>query len=118
MISVERGTLRGRTDAWGAIGRLTGAAQAGSGGALLVTGPPGSGRSSLLAEAVQHADGMTVLSAAGVPDETAVPFSGLAELLAPVLDELDHLPAPQAAALRRALGLAAARRRRCPPEQR
>ncbi|GAA1255793.1 LuxR family transcriptional regulator [Pseudonocardia aurantiaca] len=106
MVVVMRGALRGRAAAWGAVGRLTGAAQAGSGGALLVTGPPGSGRSSLLAEAVQHADGMTVLSAAGVPDETAVPFSGLAELLAPALDELDHLPAPQAAALRSALGLA------------
>ena len=49
---------------------------------------------------------MHVLSARGVESEAELPFAALHQLLRPALGELDGLPAPQAAALRRALGLA------------
>src|SRR5215470_17791716 len=51
---------------------------------------------------------MTVLRAAGVEAEVELPFAALHQLLRPLLDRLGHLPAPQAAALHAALGLAAA----------
>ena len=49
---------------------------------------------------------MHVLSARGVESESELPFAALQQLLRPALGLLDRLPAPQAAALRSALGLA------------
>jgi DNA-binding CsgD family transcriptional regulator len=60
---------------------LAGAA-AGRGGALVLRGEPGIGRSSALAAAAAAATGFTVLTAPGYPDETAVEFGGLYRLLA------------------------------------
>lgn len=92
-------------------------ARSGIGTALLVVGPPGAGRSSVLTDATAAATDVTVVTGGGVPTETTVPFSGLSQLLAPRLADagapsdhadfsLDGLPVPQAAALRCALGLA------------
>ncbi len=84
----------------------------GKGGALLVTGAPGAGRSALLGEAVDHAKNagdtgeMSVLSVTGVAGESAMAFSALSALLAPVLAGIDELPPVQAAALRAALAIA------------
>ena len=49
---------------------------------------------------------MHVLSARGVESESELPFAALQQLLRPALGLVDRLPAPQAAALRSALGLA------------
>ena len=78
-------------------------AAAGEGGALVVAGRPGVGKSALLAAAIADVD--PVLSVTGVQSEIALPFAGLRGLLEPVLDEVDALPAPQRRALRAALGL-------------
>ncbi len=51
---------------------------------------------------------MCVLSGAGVESEAELPFAALHQLVRPVLRHVDDLPEPQAAALRGALGLAAA----------
>ena len=59
----------------------------------------------MLAQVAAEADGWRVLSAQGVPAESDLPFSGLHQLLAPVLAGLDVIPAVQARALRGALGL-------------
>ena len=48
---------------------------------------------------------MTVLTARGVPSESQISFSGLLELLRPLLGQLPELPPPQAAALAGALAL-------------
>lgn len=80
-------------------------ARAGSGGALVVRGEPGIGKSALLRYAEGHADGMRVLLAHGVESEAELPFSGLYELLRPLLDRLDEIPERQAAALCGAFGL-------------
>jgi DNA-binding CsgD family transcriptional regulator len=80
-------------------------ARVGRGRALVLIGEPGIGKSSLLAQVVADADGWLVLAAEGVPAESDLPFSGLQQLLAPVLAGLDMIPAVQARALRGALGL-------------
>jgi hypothetical protein len=75
--------------------------------ALLLLGGPGMGKTVLLARAAREARsaGMRVLSAAGRESEQDLAFAGLHQLLRPVLDRVDGLPARQAEALRGALGI-------------
>src|SRR6202158_47144 len=80
-------------------------ARSGVSGTLLVSGEPGIGKSALLNYAADKAPDMTMLSAAGVKAESELAFSGLAELLHPILDRIDEIPKPQAAALASALPL-------------
>jgi DNA-binding CsgD family transcriptional regulator/tetratricopeptide (TPR) repeat protein len=87
------------------VGEVLADARRGRGRALVVSGPPGVGKSDLLARIAADAEGWLVLSARGVPAEKDLPFSGLHQLLAPALGELDAIPAVQARALRGALGL-------------
>ena len=76
------------------------------GGALIVTGPAGIGKSSLLlaAEHTARDRGMTVLTATGVQSETRLPFAGLHQLLRPILGRVDRLAPPQRDALSAAFG--------------
>lgn len=101
-----RVVFRGRRDELTTIKNVIESAIAGSGASLLVTGPPGAGRSTLLTEAAATTAGVEVMTARGVATESAMPYSGLSELLAPVMAEIEQLPAPQAHALRCAVGLA------------
>src|SRR3982750_3175578 len=80
-------------------------ARGGRSGVLVLRGEPGVGKSALLADALEHAEGMTVLSGRGIESEAHLPYAGLHQLVRPILDGLDHLPGPQARALRGALGL-------------
>jgi DNA-binding CsgD family transcriptional regulator len=78
-----------------------------SGGALLLLGEPGVGKTALLnaaAEAAMAAE-TQVVRAAGVEFEADVGFSGLNQALFPISCELDQLSAPQRHALSVALGL-------------
>src|SRR4051794_25614550 len=100
--------LLGRAEETERIDALLTAAHAGQGGALVVRGEPGIGKSALLDHAIARAGGATVLRARGVESEVTIAFAGLHELLRPALGALDRLPGPQAAALRGALGLAPA----------
>ena len=76
-------------------------------GSLVLRGEAGVGKTALLDEAIDAADGFLVLRAVGVAAETAVPFAGLDALLRPILDLLDTIPPAQAQALRGALALEA-----------
>ncbi|MBM7808250.1 DNA-binding CsgD family transcriptional regulator [Geodermatophilus bullaregiensis] len=97
--------LAGRDRERAAIAALVDAARAGRGGALVLTGPPGVGKSALLADALARAEGMTVLRTQGLESESPLAFAALQRLLRPVLaDCVQHLPQPQARALRAALG--------------
>ena len=89
-----------------AVGALLAGASAGCGGVLVLRGEAGMGKSTLLRDAVAGAAGLTVLSCAGVESEVAQAFSGLHQLVRPVLRHVDGLPVAQAEALRGALGLA------------
>ena len=74
---------------------------------LLLLGDPGMGKTVLLAEAARGARsaGMRVLAAAGRESEQNLAFAGLHQLLRPVLDRVDSLPAVQAEALRGAFAI-------------
>jgi len=98
--------LLGREAECAAIDRLLDDARAGSGGALVVRGEAGIGKSALLGYARQHAGPMLVLSAVGVEAESDLAFAGLHELLRPVFGCLGALPETQSQALAGALGLA------------
>ncbi|ACQ80942.1 transcriptional regulator, LuxR family [Beutenbergia cavernae DSM 12333] len=97
--------LLGREDDQRAIDALIAAARLGSGGALVVTGDAGIGKSALLDDAVARAEGFQVLRVTGTEAERDLPFAGLAELLRPVTDRIEDLPHPQATALATALAL-------------
>ncbi|KQX64398.1 hypothetical protein ASD06_09445 [Angustibacter sp. Root456] len=83
-----------------------------SGGALLVTGEAGSGKSALLQHAayvVAAQSDSRVLRVSGVEFEADLSYAGLNQLLLPVFDDLQHLPDREAGALRAALGLESGR---------
>jgi DNA-binding CsgD family transcriptional regulator len=99
------GDLVGRDTELAHVAELV-AGAAEQGGALLVTGPPGIGKSELLAAAVgraRHA-GHLVLSTVGVESELPLPFAGLHQVLAPVLHLVAERPGPQRRALLAAFG--------------
>jgi DNA-binding CsgD family transcriptional regulator len=89
------------------IDEVLDAAREGRGGALVVRGEPGIGKTALLNAAVERAEGMRVFRALGVESEVDIAFSGLHELLRPALSSLDTVPDLQAVALRAALALGA-----------
>src|SRR4051794_13839701 len=78
---------------------IDGVAQCGA--ALVVRGDPGIGKSSLLTAAREMASTRAFMCVAttGVQSETHLPFAGLQQLLQPLLDRVDELPAPQRTAL-------------------
>ncbi|MET0493511.1 MAG: AAA family ATPase [Actinoplanes sp.] len=97
--------MLGRTAERALIDDLLTGARAGVSGALVITGEPGIGKTTLIGYAVGQATGLRVLTARGYEDESEIPFAGLADLLRPILDVLTGLPEPQADALRSALAL-------------
>ena len=92
-----------------AIDRLLSRARTGHGGGLLLRGEPGIGKSALLRYAREQAGQECVLQAAGAVAESDLAYAAIHQLLGPLLPRADGLPEPQAAALRIALGLQAAR---------
>ena len=78
-----------------------------SGGALVLSGEPGIGKSRLLAVAAGFARerGFTVLSTTGVQSEAHLAFAGLHQLLRPLRFRAADLPAAQRAVLDAAFGL-------------
>ena len=88
------------------IDALLEAARGGEGGALVLRGEAGIGKTALLEAARDRAGGIRVLSARGVEAESELPFAGLSDLLGPLVDRMVELPGPQAEALAGALGLA------------
>ncbi len=104
--AAERG-LYGRERELGALGQLLRRLCEDAGGALVVRGEAGIGKSALLAavtgEAREH--GTRVLSAVGVQSEAQISFAGLHQLLRPVLHLAEGLSSRQRAALLAAFGM-------------
>ncbi|GAA0624180.1 LuxR family transcriptional regulator [Sporichthya brevicatena] len=77
------------------------------GGALVLRGPAGIGKSVLLHAGMERARGraMLVLSTTGTQMEARLPFAGLHQLLRPVLGQAERLPTPQRSALLAAFGM-------------
>jgi DNA-binding CsgD family transcriptional regulator len=97
--------LKGRRIERDALGRLIEAVRTGESRALVVRGEPGVGKTALLEHLVGQASACRVERAAGIQSEMELAFAGLHQLLGPMLDRLERLPAPQRDALRTAFGL-------------
>jgi DNA-binding CsgD family transcriptional regulator len=99
--------LYGRDRELGVLAALVGRLSDAEGGALVMRGEPGIGKSALLAAAAARArdHGVRLLSAVGVQSEARLPFAGLHQLLRPVLPLAQRLPARQRTALLAAFGM-------------
>jgi DNA-binding CsgD family transcriptional regulator len=97
--------LLGRRHECAQLDRLLEAVRSGHGGALVVAGEPGIGKTTLLEYAIESASGLRVARAVGIESEMELPFAALHQLCASMLDRLDRLPPPQSGALGVAFGL-------------
>jgi DNA-binding CsgD family transcriptional regulator len=94
--------LVGRHEETRRLEELTRAAAKGHGGALVLRGGPGIGKSSLLDHVRRTTAGFLVIEASGAEFESELPFAALHQLCMPMLAYVDELPE----ALRVAFGLA------------
>jgi predicted ATPase len=99
--------LLGRRSEREMLDGLLGAVRAGESRALVLRGEAGVGKTALLDHLVEQASDCQVARAAGVQSEMELPFAGLQQLCAPMLDRLERLPRPQRDALSVAFGLSA-----------
>jgi DNA-binding CsgD family transcriptional regulator len=99
--------LLGRERQRVALDRLLQDASGGHGGALVVHGEPGVGKTALLEYAGEAGRDFRVLQTVGVEGEMELPYAALQQLCSPVLDRSERLPDPQRDALGVAFGLSA-----------
>jgi DNA-binding CsgD family transcriptional regulator len=97
--------LRGRRGEREALEELIDAVRGGQSRALVVRGEAGVGKTALLEYVADRASDCRLVRATGVQSEMELAFAGLHQLLAPLLDHLERLPAPQRDALLTAFGL-------------
>jgi DNA-binding CsgD family transcriptional regulator len=95
-----------RTSEREVIDRLLAQAREGQSAVLVVRGEAGIGKTALLRYAARRASGFRVAQVTGAEAEMELPFAGIHQLCAPLLDKLEALPQPQQDALNVALGLA------------
>jgi DNA-binding CsgD family transcriptional regulator len=89
-----------------ALDRLLMSARGGHSAVLVIRGEAGIGKSALLRYAARQAAGFRVAQVSGAEAEMELPFAGIHQLCAPMLDRLAALPRPQQDALSVAFGLA------------
>src|SRR3954462_14702308 len=107
MATAPASGLLGRRTECEALDHVVETVRAGQSAVLVVRGEAGVGKTALLAHLIERASGCRVARASGVESEMELPFAGLHQLCAPMLDRLDRLPAPQRDALATAFGLSA-----------
>src|SRR5689334_13847072 len=101
----SRRRLRGRRSECETLDRLLADVRAGHSRVLVLHGEAGVGKSALLEHLAAGAAECRIARAAGVESEMELPFAGLHQLCAPMLDRLAALPGPQQDALRVAFGM-------------
>ena len=89
--------LLGRASEREALDRLLENVRGGQSAVLVIRGEAGVGKTALLHYCARQASGFRVARIAGVESEMELPFAGLHQLCAPMLDRLDALPEPQQA---------------------
>nr|WP_221375062.1 LuxR family transcriptional regulator [Actinoplanes polyasparticus] len=99
--------VRGRRAECAFLDQLVSDVRSGRGRALLLHGEPGIGKSALLRYVGKRSSGFRVARAAGVESEVELPFAGLHQLCAPMLEHRDRLPGPQREALAVVFGYSA-----------
>src|SRR3954453_8315668 len=90
--------LQGRSSEHALLDRLLRDVRGGQSAVLVIRGEPGVGKTALLRHAVAEASGFWVAQIGGVESEMELPYAGLHQLCAPLLDRLEELPQPQQAA--------------------
>ncbi|MGR2752929.1 ATP-binding protein [Agromyces arachidis] len=98
--------MLGRRREQSTIAALVDRAREGRGGALVVVGDAGIGKTSLVEHAIAGAGDFRIPSAIGVESERELAFAGLQQILSAIPDAVDRLPGPQRQAIRVALGQA------------
>jgi DNA-binding CsgD family transcriptional regulator len=97
--------LLGRGAECEALDHLVAGARAGHSGVAVLRGEPGVGKTALLSYLAEQVEGWHVARALGVESEMELDYSGLHQLCAPMLTQLDRLPVPQRDALATVFGL-------------
>ena len=95
------------------LDRMLADVRAGASAVKVIRGEAGIGKTALLRYAARQASGFRVAQITGVEAEMELPFAGVHQLCARMLDRLEVLPKPQRDALSVALGLSAGE----PPER-
>jgi DNA-binding CsgD family transcriptional regulator len=103
--STPKGGLFGREAECQRLDGILQGLQQGRGGALVLSGEPGVGKTALLEYVVRQASDAVVVATRGLSSEASLSFAGLGDVLRPLLTVLGELPAPQSAALSAALAL-------------
>jgi ABC-type transport system involved in cytochrome c biogenesis ATPase subunit len=85
--------LWGRNGEVSVLAGVVATVRAGESRVLVVRGEPGVGKTALLDELAGQAQGCRVVRAAGVQSEMEFAFAGLHQLLAPMLNRVERLPA-------------------------
>jgi DNA-binding CsgD family transcriptional regulator len=104
--TLASGIFLDRTSERDALDRLLERVREGQSGVLVIRGEAGIGKTALLRYAARRASGFRVAQVTSVEAEMELPFAGIHQLCAPLLDHLDALPQPQQDALNVALGIA------------
>jgi DNA-binding CsgD family transcriptional regulator len=99
--------LQGRGGEVSVLTDLVAAVRSGESRVLVLRGEPGVGKTALLDYLADQARGCRVVRIAGVQSEMDFAHAGLHQLLAPMLDRVERLPAPQREALRTVFGISA-----------
>lgn len=97
--------LVGRDQELRSLDDLLEALRLGESRALVIHGEPGLGKTALMDALAERATDCRVIRIAGFEAEMEVPFAGLHQLCAPLLDRLELLPAPQRLALEVTFGI-------------
>ena len=97
--------LPGRTAECRVLDDLLTTVRAGGSEVRVLLGEAGIGKSSLLQYLRASASGFLILGGTGIESDMELPFAGLQQVCAPLLDMRQTLPAPQRAALEGAFGL-------------
>ncbi|HWH19350.1 MAG TPA: AAA family ATPase, partial [Solirubrobacterales bacterium] len=107
-------TLLGRETEMAVIDDLLDRVRGGRGGALVIRGEAGIGKTALLDAFAERAEGTTLLRASGFESEGELAFAAVHRMCAEMLEGgIDELPGPQGAAVKAAFGLSDADR---PPD--
>src|SRR6266567_1952913 len=105
--------LWGRSGELARIEQLLDMARRGQADAVAVHGEAGIGKTAILEYALERSADLRVLRTRGIESEVELPYSALLDVLRLVLESVDAVVEPQAAALRSALRLAPSER---PPD--
>jgi DNA-binding CsgD family transcriptional regulator len=97
--------LLGRIEERRSLEELLGKARAGHGGAVVLRGEAGIGKSALLDDLAIKAPDCCICRAVGVESEMELAYAGLQQLCGPIADLLVVLPSPRRHALEKVFGL-------------